>query len=133
MERLTMTSAKGGVAFTFDLDITCEPSEARKILKLAEKLKKYEDAEEQGLMLWLPVADGSTVFVINYKYECKYDYDCQEPFDHYKCEEDIRCEHEYKVYYVREAVFNHMMMDKLGKTVFLTKEEAEQALKQMGE
>ena len=28
MERLTQTSNSGGVAFTFDLDITCQPSEA---------------------------------------------------------------------------------------------------------
>lgn len=56
MERLTQTSGKGGVAFTFDLDITCQPSEAKKILKLAEKLKSYEDAEEQGLPLrWIPI------------------------------------------------------------------------------
>ena len=47
MERLTMTSDKGGVAFTFDLDITCKPSEAQKILKLAQKLKEYEDIEEK--------------------------------------------------------------------------------------
>ena len=42
-----MTSDKGGVAFTFDLDITCKPSEAQKILKLAQKLKEYEDIEEK--------------------------------------------------------------------------------------
>ena len=54
MERLTQTSNSGGVAFTFDLDITCQPSEARKILNLATKLKDYEDLEEQGLLLRLP-------------------------------------------------------------------------------
>lgn len=43
MKRLTMTSKNGGVAFTFDLDITCEKSEAEKILKLAKRLKEYED------------------------------------------------------------------------------------------
>lgn len=42
-DRLTMTSDKGGVAFTFDLDITCEKSEIIKILKVAEKLKAYEE------------------------------------------------------------------------------------------
>ncbi|RKI24675.1 hypothetical protein D7V82_14620 [bacterium 1xD8-6] len=42
-DRLTMTSDKGGVAFTFDLDITCEKSEIMKILKVAEKLKAYEE------------------------------------------------------------------------------------------
>ena len=28
MERLTQTSNSGGVTYTFDLDITCQPSEA---------------------------------------------------------------------------------------------------------
>lgn len=54
MERLTRTSNSGGVAFTFDLDITCQPSEARKILNLATKLKEYEDLEEQGRLIKLP-------------------------------------------------------------------------------
>lgn len=58
MERLTQTSNSGGVAFTFDLDITCQPSEIKKILKIAEKLKCYEDAEEQGIYgKWIPVTE----------------------------------------------------------------------------
>lgn len=58
MERLTQTSNLGGVAFTFDLDITCQPSEMKKILKLAEKLKCYEDAEEHGSYCkWIPVSE----------------------------------------------------------------------------
>lgn len=65
MERLTTTSDKGGVAFTFNLDITCDKSEIMKILKLAEKLKEYEDLEEQGKLLKLPCAVGDTVYRIN--------------------------------------------------------------------
>lgn len=58
MERLTQTSNSGGVAFTFDLDITCQPSEMKKILKIAEKLKCYEDAEEHGSYgKWIPVSE----------------------------------------------------------------------------
>lgn len=49
MDRLTTTSPKGGLAFTFDLDITCKESEIRKIQKLGERLKYYEDSEENGL------------------------------------------------------------------------------------
>ena len=64
MERLTQTSDRGGVALTFDLDITCEPSEIKKILKLAEKLKDYEDAEEQGLLLRLPCGIGTDIYYI---------------------------------------------------------------------
>ena len=62
MERLTQTSNSGGVAFTFDLDITCQPSEARKILNLATKLKDYEDLEEQGRLIKLPCKVGNTVY-----------------------------------------------------------------------
>ena len=61
-ERLTMTSDKGGVALTFDLDITCRPSEAQKILKLAEKLKHYEDLEEQGKLVILQKPIGRVTF-----------------------------------------------------------------------
>lgn len=64
MERLTQTSDRGGVAFTFDLDINCRPSEAKKILKLAEKLKDYEDAEEQGLLLRLLCGIGTDIYYI---------------------------------------------------------------------
>ena len=43
MERLTKTSEKGGLAFTFDLDVTCNPSDMRKIYDIGVKLKAYED------------------------------------------------------------------------------------------
>ena len=52
--RLTQTSDLGGVALTFDLEVTCQPSEMKKILRLADKLKEYEDAEEQGLFIKIP-------------------------------------------------------------------------------
>ena len=66
MERLTMTSDKGGLAFTFDLDFRSQPSEARKILALGERLKAYEDAEEQGLLVRLPCKVGDTVYSVIY-------------------------------------------------------------------
>lgn len=52
MERLTMTSDKGGLAFTFDLDITCKPVEMRKILVLGERLKAYEDTGLEPQKIW---------------------------------------------------------------------------------
>ena len=65
-ERLTMTSDKGGVAFTFDLDVTCRPSEAQKILKLAEKLKRYEDLDEQGRLVELrPIKDFENLYAVD--------------------------------------------------------------------
>lgn len=43
MDRLTMTSDRGGLAFTFALDITCKRSEMCKIIALGERLKAYEE------------------------------------------------------------------------------------------
>ena len=66
--RLTQTSDLGGVALTFDLEVTCQPSEMKKILRLADKLKEYEDAEEQGLLLRLPAPlNGVDSFSLNGK------------------------------------------------------------------
>lgn len=65
MERLTMTSDKGGVAFTFDLEVEATPQEIIKILRLAEKLKYYEDAEEQGRLLALPCKIGDRLYWID--------------------------------------------------------------------
>ena len=100
--------------------------------KIYDKLQAYEDAEEQGLLLRLPVPEGAVVYTLSYIYECKFDYDCKE-FDAYKCEEDVYCEHQYKVYRIKETKLQKQMLAMLGKTVFLTKEEAEQALARMKE
>ena len=95
-----------------------------------EELKSYKDAEEQGLMLGLPVAIGSIVYRINEyadeplipmgvtSIEIK---GITDTFKEMKCKE---C--------VFGGEFTYRFTD-IGKTVFLTKEEAEQALKQMGE
>lgn len=63
MERLTTTSDKGGVAFTFDLEVEATPQEMIKILRLAEKLKYYEDLEEQGRLIKLPCKVGDRIFL----------------------------------------------------------------------
>ena len=94
MERLTQTSNSGGVAFTFDLDITCQPSEARKILNLATKLKEYEDLEEQGRLIKLPAKDVATVYreCVHIKSACYH--------ENYKCSEcpltELFCDEFYK-------------------------------------
>ena len=136
MERLTMTSEKGGVAFTFDLDINCRPSEAMKILKLAEKLKVYEDAEEQGLLLRLPVAIGQTVYT-NHSMQGWYCRSSKRPYEAEvvyiglnNCEESgggyINISFKGKKGYMLSFTFRE-----IGITWFLTKEEAEQALAEM--
>lgn len=125
-ERLTMTSDKGGVAFTFDLDITCRPSEAQKILKLAEKLKHYEDLEEQGRLIELPCKIGDTVYVVEdwgYRKELK---EREIGVITLKGINDFSKEFWEDVYGGILGNFSD-----IGKTVFLTKVEAEAALKEL--
>lgn len=138
MERLTKTSDKGGVAFTFDLDITCQPSEAQKILKLAEKLKAYEDAEEQGLLVKLPVAIGSDVYFIpsktNYKLNVLNGYEQNNRVYHQRVANIV---FNKRGWYLEcdknlEHGIDHILIDVSYKeTWFTTKEEAEQALAEM--
>lgn len=121
MERLTQTSDRGGVAFTFNLDITCNPSEAKKILRLAEKLKKYEDAEEQGLLLKLPCKIGDTVYSIRELCDLK---------GTKVVSEFTVCRFELKK--LQQFVVNfdghRLNIANFGKTIFLSKKEAEKAL-----
>lgn len=130
MERLTMTSNKGGVAFTFDLDITCKPSEAQKILKLAEKLKNYEEAEEQGLLLRLPCKVGDTVYLINHSICEKRKTPLKCVVDEFTFDKDNKCcavlNGAMNFYAMRR--FKAVEVNKFGLTVFLTQSEAEQAL-----
>lgn len=87
-----------------------------------EKLGKYEDAEEQGLLFRLPVTIGTPVYVV--ESECEGD-----PYDCYHCCESCGSYNRF----VAEVKFDIEWIDVVGKMVFLAKEEAEQALKQMGE
>ena len=121
MERLTQTSNSGGVAFTFDLDITCQPSEARKILNLATKLKEYEDLEEQGRLVKLPCKIGTKV------YDTTWWGDVQE-------EVIVAGKTYYRTdrrHIVSESTFDYFDIEEFGKTVFLTREEAEAKLKEL--
>ncbi|MCI6782921.1 MAG: hypothetical protein MR594_04720 [Lachnospiraceae bacterium] len=127
MERLTQTSDRGGVAFTFDLYINCLPSEAEKILKLAEKLKDYEDAEENGLLLRLPCKVGDIVWEVNAERKIISKF-VIESITIYPCNV-IQFN-----WTLLEGIYKNVVgfsKAELGKTVFLTKEEAEDKLKEM--
>lgn len=89
--------------------------------KVQEKLKEYEDAEEQGLLLRLPCKVGAKVYAINRII----DYG----------EVGDKATYSYSIIERKFQIYMMMGYGKLvfGKSVFLTREEAEQALKQMGE
>lgn len=81
-----------------------------------DRLAQYEEAEEQGLILWLPIAIGDTVWT--WEYPTRID------------EEDgstwIICD--IKRATIVSKKFNLFMLDRFGETYFATKDEAEQAL-----
>ena len=127
-ERLTMTSDKGGVALTFDLDITCRPSEAQKILKLAEKLKYYEDLAEQGRLIELPCAVGDIVYEVQEIRKRIQEYTVISIHYSYS---SILIGWEIKDGNGIYSNLNGFEASAIGKTVFLTKEEAEAKLKEL--
>lgn len=96
-----------------------------------EKLATYEDLEEQGLLVRLPVSIGTKVYMIASIFDCIYDYDNCKATQKWKCEEDIQCEYERKSYYVKEIEFTSIMKNSIGKSIFLTREEAEKRLEEI--
>ena len=86
-----------------------------------EKLAEYEDLEEQGLLLRLPCKIGTKVYNITW-----WD-DVQEKVV-VKGKTYYRTIHKHKV---SKSTFGYTDIEEIGKTVFLTKAEAEQKLKEM--
>ena len=103
MERLTKTYSDGTHGANDNLPCG-ENSYTYKGL-LLEALGKYEDAEEQGLLLRLPCKVGTTVYLI-------------------KSDGKI-------VPTTADMMFLGTLWEDYGKEWFLTREEAEQKLKEM--
>lgn len=104
------------------------------IRDIINKLGKYEELEEKGLLMRLPVAIGDTVYVIKDYLDCKYNYKCPLSYSEGKdnCEAGIRCHHEYTKYIIIEKEFTIDMLSSIGKTVFISHDEAEQKIKEVG-
>ena len=107
--------------------------EHKQVSEYLRKLKDYEDLEEQGRLIKLPCKVGDTVW----------DNDCGRPcaytitaFSFGECEEYI-CEpvttKEVVFYYANSSgsITGSFAESEIGKTVFLTKSEAEAKLKEL--
>ena len=124
MERLTRTSYFGEAAFTFDLYINCRPSEWEKILNIATRLKEYEDLEEQGRLIKFPCKVGDTVYVPTR------DFISELRIVHISISKNNTFFH----WMLNAGIYPNLdgfSVDKIGKTVFLTKSEAEAKLKEL--
>lgn len=140
MERLTYVTEDGEILFhpedlPEDEGLTirqlAEDERWKALDQISKKLANMEQMEEQGMLVRLPCKFGDTVYMLSYRYDCKNNYDCK-AFQKWKCEENIPCEYEKKEYFVKKSQFCITMLNSLGKTVFLTREEAEKALKEIG-
>ncbi len=98
-----------------DFDVACQIA-----VKKLWKIKEYEFLEEQGKLLKLPCAVGDTVYYLDRF--CSGSLDCPSR----PCEscEDYQLE-------IYEGKFKLNDINDFGKTVFLTREEAEAALKEL--
>lgn len=102
--------------------------------RILDKLGEYEDLEEQGRLVKLPCKVGDTLYKIivdkytkcslhdkEFSLNCEY---CEE-----KCDSKaIYVIKDFTVFDINEIIF---YMKSIGKTVFLTRKEAEAKLKEM--
>lgn len=118
MERLTIRTPKGAAV---KMGEPANEAEARKMLmdnfhKVCEKLAHYEDLEEAGRLVVLPCKVGDTVYQI-----------LQKGSGHW--EEDKYILDDRGMPKIYERGFHLILLNDIGKTVFLTHKEAEAALK----
>lgn len=139
MERLTERSANSNMVWFKDCEndnARLEPCEmtAHHNRMVIEKLSTYEDLEEQGRLIKLPCKVGDIVYCIFNMYtKCTHS---NEEFDEYNCQ---GCEYECdskKENYVQDMGAYSLdwivtNLNNFGKTVFLTKSEAEAKLKEL--
>ena len=101
-----------------------------------EELKSYKDLEEQGLLVRLPCKVGDTIWDNDFGYPESYEI---KAFSYGYCdsyvEPGIGIEDEIIFYYENYthsiSITGAFPMSEIGKTVFLTREEAEKKLEEM--
>lgn len=125
MERLNerLLNLKKGVESMAEPEIKVSKLFLESVCEYMQKLKEYKDLEEQGLLLKLPCKVGDTVYALTPFCEI-----CEQALDN-----EYACETCNKGEFATETKFDYEMIPMFGKTVFLTKAEAEQALQRMKE
>ena len=138
MERLTKISEIGNAYYPKCFEEPCcgmgecLDDKCSLMLDACKKLAEYEQLEEQGLLVRLP-ANNKEIYIISSRWTvCS---ECGSRFDEYSCS---GCEYECdskKEYYVYPTCLSSITVstyvDRFGKTIFLTSEEAEKKLEEM--
>lgn len=142
MERLTEDSVTGETyikqcasSCPYDGDF-CGTDECPVLNAVADKLGEYERAEEQNLLVRLPCKVGDMVWDNDFGYPESYEI---KAFSYGYCdsyvEPGIGIEDEIIFYYENYthsiSITGAFPISEIGKTVFLTREEAEKKLEEM--
>jgi hypothetical protein len=90
---------------------------------LIQKLGEYEDLEEQGLLIKLPCKVGDTVYYVNLS---------NKVINYMVSGFKVDCFGNLQINVARHLESGYFLDMQLGKTVFLTREEAEKALNKEG-
>lgn len=131
MERLTERSKSKNSSMVWFKDENnnmllepCEMSSHHSHMAIA-KLAAYEDAEEQGMILLLPISKDTPVYSIEYC--CGRDKNNQIGM----CVRGFCKDCNDKAYFIREGTAEYCSICEIQKSVFFTREEAEAKLKEM--
>ena len=135
MERLTKRlGSNGTVVFTqgkYEETIPAEMAvnETRIVLK---KLCDYEDLEEQGLLMRLPVKIGDMIWDNDFGHPVSYEI---KAFSYGFCDSYVEPNIEDEIIFYYEnyngSITGAFPMSEIGKTVFLTREEAENKFEEL--
>lgn len=140
MERLTrrmnnnkITAIKGSGSNYGAQSFDCQTNEGNDRLRMAlEKLADYEDLEEQGLLVRLPCKVGDMVWDNDFGHPVSYEINA---FSYGYCDSYVEPNIEDEIIFYFEnyngSITGTFPMSEIGKTVFLTREEAEKKLKEL--
>ena len=138
MERLTEDSVTGETyikqcasSCPYDGEY-CGTDECPVLNKAADKLGEYERAEEQDLLVRLPIKIGDMVWDIDYGYPEPYEI---KAFSYGHCDSYVESDIEDQIIFYYEnysgSITGAFPMSEIGKTVFITSEEVEKKLEEM--
>lgn len=102
------------------------------VAELLKELKSYKDLEEQGLLVRLPIKIGDIVWDNDFGYPQSYKINA---YSYGYCDSYVESYAEEEVMFYFEnsnrSITGSFPMSEIGKTVFLTREEAERKLKEL--
>ena len=106
--------------------------EHEQLAELLEELKTYKEAEGQGLLVRLPCKVGDKVWDNDFGYPESYEI---KAFSYGYCDSYVEPDIEDQIIFYYEnysgSITGSFAMSEIGKTVFLTREEAEKKLEDM--